>query len=121
VRSIPVFTLFGITTTISPLGIASFLVAVPLLAWLAARMLSLALGEALLAGALSALSMFIFEWLHQMGHARAARRVGYPMIGLHVHSIFGASIYPADEPTLPRRTNVQRALVLLCQIRSGWC
>ena len=109
-RSFTVFTLTGVKTTISPVGIVSFLVAIPLLAWLAGRFLPLALGPALLAGALSAAMMFVSEWLHQMGHALAARRVGYPMIGIQFHSPLSTSVYPADEPRLPPQTHIRRAL-----------
>lgn len=92
------------------MGIASFVIAVPVLAWLAASVLSLSFGAALLAGVLSAAVMVICEWLHQLGHAFVARRLGHPMIGVHFHSIFGASIYPADEPPLPAAIHMRRAL-----------
>lgn len=62
------------------------------------------------AGALSALVFFVSELLHQLGHAWAARRVGYPMTGIHFFSLFSASLYPADEPPLPRRVHVLRSL-----------
>ena len=104
------FTLFGLKTTLSPAGAAYFVGAVPVLAWVAAKMLSLAPGAALLAGALSAGLMFVSEWLHQWGHARAARRVGYPMIGTRFGSLLSTSIYPRDEPPLPPQIHIRRAL-----------
>ena len=64
----------------------------------------------MLAGALSAVVFFVSEVLHQLGHAAVARLVGHPMAGVHFFSLFGASIYPADEPPLPRRVHVLRAL-----------
>jgi hypothetical protein len=109
-RTIHLFTLFGLRTTISSVGIVSFLAAILLLTLTATAMLPLSFLEALLAGALSAVVMFVCEWLHQLGHAYAARSVGHPMIGVHFHSIFGASIYPADEPPLPAALHVRRAL-----------
>lgn len=109
-RAIHLFTLFGLRTTISRLGIVSFLAAILLLTLIATAMLSLSLLEALLAGVFSVVVMFVSEWLHQLGHAFAARAVGHPMIGVHFHSIFGASLYPADEPPLPPSVHVRRAL-----------
>jgi hypothetical protein len=53
---------------------------------------------------------FFSEFFHQWGHARAARRVGYPMIGVRFWWILGASIYPKDEPPLPGKTHIRRAL-----------
>jgi hypothetical protein len=47
---------------------------------------------------------------HQMGHAWMARRVGHPMIGLRFWAVIAASEYPADEPPLPGRIHIQRAL-----------
>jgi hypothetical protein len=71
---------------------------------------ALPLGEALLAGVLSAVVMFVSDWLHQMGHAFAAWRTGYPMTGMHYNTIFAVSQYPPDEPPLPAGVHVQRAL-----------
>lgn len=109
-RSITLFTLFGVKTSISPVGLASLAMAVFLVAGLATLTSALPLGEALLAGALGALAMFVGEWLHQMGHAVAARRAGHPMTGIHFASVLAVSQYPPDEPELPARTHIQRAL-----------
>lgn len=109
-KKLDLFTLVGLRTTISPFGLACFLVAIPLTGWLAARVLNLPLGEAALAGLLSSLFMFASDWLHQWGHANAAKRAGYPMTGMHFFFIFAASQYPPDEPELPARTHLRRAL-----------
>ena len=109
-RSYTLFTLFGLKTTISFVGIVVYLVSIPVMAWVAARMRSLAPGSALLAGLLSVLVMFASDWLHQWGHARAARRTGYPMIGLHYYSLFSTSQYPPDEPPLLAAIHARRAL-----------
>ena len=50
------------------------------------------------------------EIWHQGGHALAARRTGYPMTGLRFWTILSASVYPADEPPLPARIHIRRAL-----------
>jgi hypothetical protein len=109
-QAIKLFSLLGVRTSISPFGLASFALAAFLLAGLASVMSALRLGEALQAGVLGALAMFVFEWLHQMGHALAARRTGYPMTGIFFHSVLSVSQYPPDEPPLPARVHVQRAL-----------
>jgi hypothetical protein len=109
-RPITLFTVLGVRTTISPAGLAFFAMAAFLLAGLAAVWSGLPLGEALTAGALGGLAMFISEWLHQMGHAVAARRVGYPMVGVHFRSVLAVSEYPAAEPPLPAEVHIRRAL-----------
>lgn len=54
------------------------------------------------------------HWLsvlvHQLGHAWAARRVGYPPVALHFWGPFSAIGYPSDEPVLPDAVHLQRAL-----------
>jgi hypothetical protein len=109
-RTLTLFTLFGLKTTISSAGIVVYLVSIPAMAWAAAWMRSLTPGSALLAGLFSVPVMFASDWLHQWGHARAARRTGYPMIGIHYHSLFSASQYPPDEPSLPAQVHLRRAL-----------
>jgi hypothetical protein len=112
VQKISLFTLFGLKVTISVFGIVSFLIAVPPIAWLAARPLRvrLTLTQAVLAGTLSAIAMFVFEFIHQWGHAWAAKGVGYPMTGIHWHSWFSSGIYPADGPPLLPSVHIRRAL-----------
>jgi Zn-dependent protease len=53
---------------------------------------------------------FVSELTHQLGHATAARRGGHPMIGVRFWGPFGMSIYPSDEPELPARDHLRRAL-----------
>ena len=50
--------------------------------------------------------------MHQLGHAWAARRTGYPMSGVRfgVLGILAAAVYPPDEPALPAKTHIRRAL-----------
>lgn len=108
-RTIPLFSVLGVQTAITPLGLAAFGLAA-LLTGGAAAWAGLAPAPALLAGALSALGMGVSEWLHQMGHALAARRVGYPMRALVFRTILAVSVYPDDEPDLPAALHIQRAL-----------
>ena len=102
--------LLTLRTTVSWAALVSYLVLSVAAAILAARWVHLLPGLAILAGLLSALMFFVSEWLHQLGHALAASRAGHPMTGIHFFNLFSASQYPADEPPLPRRTHIARAL-----------
>lgn len=50
------------------------------------------------------------ELWHQKGHAIAARRTGYPMSGVRLWTLLGASMYPRDEPVVTADVHIQRAL-----------
>jgi hypothetical protein len=110
VRSITLGAFLGLKTTISPLAIVWFFILIPFTGWLAAWALSLSWAEALVAGTISTVVMYVSEWLHQLGHSLAARRVGYPMIGIHWAWWLSTSVYPKEEPSLPPHIHIQRAL-----------
>jgi hypothetical protein len=71
-------------------------------------------GASLAAGILQGLIVTLIHWLsdmlHQAGHAIAARLTGYPMSGLRLWFLLSSGLYPLDEPELPARTHVRRAL-----------
>ena len=48
--------------------------------------------------------------IHQLGHAWAARRVGWPMTGISFWSFFSTCYYPPDEPELPPEVHLRRAI-----------
>ncbi len=50
------------------------------------------------------------EFVHQLGHAWAARRVGHPMTGIRFWGVLSTSLYPPDEPSLPAALHIRRAL-----------
>lgn len=104
------FTLYGITTSITLVSLGSFALCGIALAWLATAQSGLSLGEGWWVGVLCMLVMFLGDWLHDMGHAWAARRVGYPMTGIKYLSILAQCEYPKDEPQLPGKIHIQRAL-----------
>ena len=62
------------------------------------------------------MSAVVLHWMaafaHQLGHAWAAHRTGYPMAGTRFGMwwVLGTSLYPADEPALPASTHIRRAL-----------
>lgn len=67
-----------------------------------------------LAAILGALLAVALHWLselfHQLGHAQAARRAGYPMIGIEFWLLLSSSLYPPSEPDLPAALHIRRAL-----------
>jgi hypothetical protein len=101
---------FQLNITITPLAVLMYIAIVPIVAWAIMPRLGLSLAEAIVAGIFTALSMFVFETIHQLGHAWAARSVGYPMRGIYNFSVLSASIYPKDEPALPPMIHIRRAL-----------
>jgi Zn-dependent protease len=64
-----------------------------------------------LAGSLAAAFLhYCSELWHQLGHATAARRTGYPMKGIVFWAALSTSLYPKNEEELPRNIHITRAL-----------
>ena len=78
-----------------------------LIGWLG---LNLGMGTAVFTALIATLLHFLGEFWHQLGHAWAARRTGWPMSGVMFIWVLAASLYPRDEPELPARVHVRRAL-----------
>lgn len=89
------------------IGVLGVWVALSLLGW---RALGFPPGAALLGGLVATALHWLGDLVHHLGHAWAARRTGYPMIGVAFWGVLGSSIYPRDEPPLPARVHIQRAL-----------
>jgi hypothetical protein len=70
------------------------------------------IGTALLGGLIVVALHWFSELAHQLGHAWAARRTGYPMIGIRFGTlgVFAASLYPLGEPLLPAGIHLRRAI-----------
>jgi hypothetical protein len=77
-----------------------------------AGLLDLPPGQAIAGGLVAAMLHWVSEFVHQWGHAWAARRTGYPMTGVRFGKglLLGASRYPPDEGTLPAAVHIRRAL-----------
>jgi hypothetical protein len=101
--------LAGLEISALPSAIAGFLLVWVVLGGVA-LLLGLSVGEAIVGGLLGAILHWIVDTLHQLGHAWAARRTGYPMTGVRFWWVLSSSIYPADEPHLPAVTHVRRAV-----------
>jgi hypothetical protein len=102
--------LAGLTFTAAPSAVLG-----TLLLWLALGALgSLWLGLPPLAAAVGGLAAALLHWLgeavHQLGHARAARRTGHPMRGVRLWLVLGSSLYPPGEGELPGPVHIRRAL-----------
>ncbi len=67
-------------------------------------LLRFSFGEALGAALIATLLHSLSETIHQLGHARAARKTGYPMIGIRYWGVLSTSVYPSDEKTLDGST-----------------
>jgi Zn-dependent protease len=67
-------------------------------------------GMAILGGLIAVALHWLSDVVHHLGHAWAARRTGYPMSGVRFWGLLGTSLYPPDEPELPARLHIQRAL-----------
>lgn len=102
--------LFGLRISAVPSALAGG--AAVWLTWslLASAVFAVPVVSALAAGILALAGYWLSDLIHQLGHAWAAQRTGYPMIGIRFWGLFTASVYPADEPALPARTHIRRAL-----------
>ena len=70
----------------------------------------LSVGMAVVVGLTAVLLHWLGDLLHHLGHAWAARRVGYPMRRIVSWMVLFTSVYPKDEPPLPAVTHIRRAL-----------
>jgi hypothetical protein len=102
--------IFGLEVSVAPGAVAAWLLVAGAAVLAAAWLRSLAPGTAFWAGVSAASLLFASEFFHQLGHALAARRTGYPMQGVHYFGLFAASVYPAGEPPPPGRVHAWRAL-----------
>jgi hypothetical protein len=109
-RSYSLGEIAGLRLTAHPSVIPASAVMWAIVSVIAIALLKLSLIEAI-AGGFAAVVLHLFsEFVHQLGHAYAARRTGYPMIGVRYWLVLGASIYPKDEGDLPASIHIRRAL-----------
>ena len=105
-----VATLFGLEHMVALSAVVSSLVFWAVLAVLAAVLLGLSPAVAIAIGLAAVLLHWFSELWHQYGHARAARRTGYPMTGIRLWLLLGTSLYPENEPELAAEIHIRRAL-----------
>lgn len=76
----------------------------------AIALFKLSVNEAIVGALVATLLHWLSELAHQIGHRIAARQTGYPMIGVCFWGPLASSVYPKDEPSLPGRLHIKRAL-----------
>ncbi len=74
--------------------------------------IKLPLADSLIGALIGVVLHWALEFVHHLGHAFAAKRTGYPMLGVKVglFYILMMSVYAKDEPELPPNVHIQRAL-----------
>jgi hypothetical protein len=109
VTEYPLGRLAGLSVSARPSALIAFAAT-----WLLGACAAFALGQPLLAALGAGLGVVVLHWLsefvHQLGHAWAAQRTGHPMLGVRFWGLLSSSLYPPDEPALPGRVHVRRAL-----------
>jgi hypothetical protein len=103
-------TLAGLRLSARPSALFSALVLWIVLSGVGFALLALAPLTAILIALLAVALHWLSELFHQLGHAKAARRTGYPMMGIEFWLLLSSSLYPPAEPNLPARTHIRRAL-----------
>ena len=105
-------TLAGLRISVIPLAALGTFLIWAVFVGLGTQVLGLSLGVAVLGGVLAVVLHWLSEIVHNLGHAWAAQRTGYPMTGvrLGIFGVIAQSLYPVDEPTLPGHVHIQRAL-----------
>lgn len=102
--------LYGLQLSALPSAIGGAILLWFALIAIAIGLLNFPIGAAILAALIASALHWFSDTLHQLGHARAARQTGHPMIGIRFWGFLSASVYPADEPTLPAAMHIRRAL-----------
>ncbi len=100
----------GLRLSAKPSAIIGFFLLWIILSVVAVALFETATGEAIVGGLIAAALHYGSEIVHNLGHAWAARRTGYPMDGLLLVGVLGVSLYPRDEPPLPAGVHIRRAL-----------
>lgn len=109
-REYPLFTVAGLKISAMPSVLIGFILLWLLFTIITILFTNLSLGIAIIAGLILTFMHWGFEIIHQLGHAWAARRTGYAMLGVRLYMILGASLYPPNEGNIPARVHIQRAL-----------
>ncbi len=109
-KTIQLGTLAGLELAARPSALAGYLLLGLGLGMLGAFGPGLPAAQAVVFGAACALLHFGGELWHNLGHAAAARRAGYPMLGVTFWGLLATSRYPENEGQPPAGVHIQRAL-----------
>ena len=105
-------TIVGLKLSIVPSFFVGTILLWVILSVVSVVVLDLPILQAALWGLVAALLYWVIDIVHHLGHAYAARRTGYPMVGIRLGTrfIFGTSVYPNNEEPLPAKIHIRRAL-----------
>jgi hypothetical protein len=109
-QTLPLGTLAHLRLSARPSALLGSLVLWIVLGAVALLVLQASFGEAMLFGLLAVVAHWLGGIAHQLGHAWAARRTGYPMVGIRLWGVLSTAVYPVDEPALPASIHIRRAL-----------
>ena len=102
--------LAGMDLSAKPSALAGSLLLWLVLSAVGVMLLKLQLPEAILMGLAGVILHWVAVLLHQLGHGFAARQTGYAMVGISLWWVLSSSLYPSNEPALPKSVHAQRAL-----------
>ena len=102
----------GLSLIATPAAISGSILLFVVLLGVAIGILRLDIGEAIVGSLAAVLLHWVATIAHHLGHAWAARRTGYPMIGIRLgtSALLATSLYPPDESALPAAIHIRRAL-----------
>ena len=102
----------GLVLSVMPLAMVGSILLLLLLCVIEIGILHSTVGAAIAGSLLAVLLHWLCVLVHHLGHAWAARRTGYPMIGIRFGTlgVLATSVYPPDEQALPAKIHIQRAL-----------
>jgi hypothetical protein len=102
--------LAGLDLSARPSALAGSIVLWVIFCAIGIELLNFSFFKALITSLIAVAFHWMSEILHNLGHAWAARRTSYPMIGVQLWGVLSTSVYPRDEPTLPAQVHIRRAL-----------
>jgi hypothetical protein len=103
-------TIYGVKITAQPSAIVASIALWAVATEVATAFFHASLAAGIVQGLVVTLIHWLSDLLHQLGHAIVARSAGYPMSGLRLWFLLSSGLYPLNEPELPARTHVRRAL-----------
>lgn len=111
-REVSVARVGGVELFVTPAAVLGFLLLWVALTVFGVSVLGRPIGWALVAGLAAAALHFVAALIHHLSHAVAARRTGHPMQAVRFGRmlVLATSVYPENEPELPARTHIRRAL-----------
>lgn len=102
--------LYNLELSAKPLAFISFFAVWFLFGAIGSLVLKFSLLDSIGGGFICSFLHYLSELIHHFGHAGAARNTGYPMRGVKFVHVLAFSQYPRDEPELPARVHIRRAL-----------